>query len=126
MSLVWLQKTPARPPSQAPAVLILPSPAGTEKRPLLRAPKDITITRVSAVITAGTMPTVTFTVRHGPDISAAGTLVKSPNFVCNMNGEGQEWTSFNSSLVSAGDWIWVLLSARTGTPTAFTLQIDFA
>lgn len=125
MTLVWLQKTPARPPSQAAAVLILPSPAGTEKRPLLRAPRDLSIRRISAVITAGTLPTVTFTVRHGPDISAAGTLVKTPNFVCNTNGEGQEWTTFNSSVVSAGDWIWVLLSARSGTPSAFTVQIEF-
>ena len=126
MTLLWLQKTPERPPSQPPAVLILPSPAGTEKRPLLRAPRELTISRLNAVITAGSLPTVTFTVRHGPDVSQTGTLLKSPNFVCNMNyGQGQEWSSFDNPVVSAGDWIWVVLSARSGTPSAFSVQLDF-
>lgn len=125
MTLLWLQKTPERPPSQPPAVLVLPSPAGTEKRPLLRAPQQLTITRLSAVITAGSLPTVTFTVRHGADVAQAGTLLNTTSFLCNSNTSGLEWSSFSNPVVPAGDWIWVLLSARSGTPQAFSLQLEF-
>lgn len=134
MPLFWGQKTclkggtgpigPAGP--IAPLTLVLPTPAGTERRPLLLAPHQLTISKISAVLVGGTAPTATFTVRHGSDAAATGALVTTASIVCNSTTSGTVISTFDNPVVAAGSWLWVLLSARTGTPTGLTIQIDFA
>ncbi|MEX0775242.1 MAG: hypothetical protein WD042_05955, partial [Phycisphaeraceae bacterium] len=61
----------------APQQVWISAPQANEKRILLRAPQALTINRVDAVLSGGSSPSVSFHLRHGSDVSAAGTAVTS-------------------------------------------------
>ena len=134
MALFWGQKaslkgTPGDPgPAgpMAPVVLILPSPTGNERQVLLQAPQPLTISRISAVLVGGSNPSVSFSLQHGSDVSAAGTAVTAASIVCSSSTSGTEITGLDNPLVAEGCWLWAVLSASTGSPAALTIQIDFS
>jgi len=82
MPLSWRQLASllGPPGHQGPSGLTLTSPAAGDKLPLLYAWSSLTISEVRALV-RGTSPAVTFSLRHGSDFSAAGTLVKADGMV---------------------------------------------
>jgi len=107
-----------------PHVAWLANPQVNEKRLLLRTPAGLTISRVDAVLSGGTSPSVSLSLRHGTDVSAAGTAVTTDPITIASTTTGSAITSFQSPNIPAGHWLWLQLTAVSGSPQALTVSIE--
>jgi hypothetical protein len=107
-----------------PQVVWLASPQADDRRILLRAPQALTISRVDAVLTGGTSPSVSFSLRHGADVSTAGTAATSDPITATSTTSGSGSTSFQSPNIPAGHWLWLQVTAASGSPAELTVSIE--
>jgi hypothetical protein len=126
MPLSWRQLAsllgPAGP--MAPQVAWLASPQTNDQRILLRSPQALTISRVDAVLTGGSSPSVSFSLRHGADVSAAGTAATTDAITTASTTSGTATTSFQSPNIPAGHWLWLQVTAASGSPAGLTVSIE--
>ncbi len=108
----------------APQVAWLTSPQTNDLRILLRAPQALAISRVDAVLTGGNSPIVSFSLRHGADVSAAGTAATSDPITVTSTTSGTASTSFQSPNIPAGHWLWLQVTAASGSPAGLTVSIE--
>ena len=108
-----------------PLVLSMPSPQVSDRRILLRAPQALTISRVDAVLTGGTSPSVSFSLRHGADVSTSGTAVTTDPITVTSTTTGSANTSFQYPEIATGHWLWLEITAVSGSPVGLTLSVRF-
>jgi len=125
MPLSWRQLASllGPPGPMTPLVLSMPSPQVNDRRILLRAPQAQTISRVDAVLTGGTSPSVSFSLRHGADVSAAGTSATTDPITVTSTTTGSESTSFQSPEIPAGDWLWLQVTEVSGSPAELMVSL---
>ena len=128
MPLSWRQLAsllgPAGP--MTPLVVTITSPTANASRILLRAPSDLTISRVDAVLTGGTSPSVSFSLRHGADVSQPGTAVTTEPLGVSSTTAGTTFSSFQNPAVLAEHWLWLEVTASSGSPPALTVAVQFS
>ena len=107
-----------------PLVLSMPSPQVNDRRLLLRAAQVLTISRVDAVLTGGTSPSVSFSLRHGADVSAAGTAATTDPITVTSTTTGSASTSFQSPTIPSSHWLWLQVTAASGNPLGLTVSIE--
>jgi hypothetical protein len=107
-----------------PLVAWLSSPQANDRRILLRAPQALTISRVDAVLTGGTNPSVSVSLRHGADVSAAGTAATTDPITVTSTTSGSASTSFQSPNIPAGHWLWLVVTAASGSPAGLAVSIE--
>lgn len=71
-----------------------------------------TASRIDAYVTAAT--SVTFNIEKRSTIGSAGTNLMASDLAATTSGASQ--TSFAASALASGDWLWVDISAVSGTP----------
>jgi hypothetical protein len=108
----------------APQVVTIASPTAGATRIVLRAPEALTISRVDAVLSGSTSPSVSFSLRHGADVSAAGTAVTTEPISASSTTTGTAITSFQNPVVAAGHWLWLQVTAASGSPAGLTVSIE--
>jgi hypothetical protein len=125
MPLFWSQLASllGPPGPMAPQVATIASPAAGVTRILLRAPQPLTISRVDAVLSGGTSPSVSFSLRHGADVSAAGTAVTTDPITVSSTTTGTMITSLQSPTIPSGHWLWLEVSAASGSPADLTVAM---
>jgi hypothetical protein len=128
MPLFWSQLASllGPPGPMAPQVVAISSPTANASRILLRAPSDLTISRVDAVLSGGTSPAVSFSLRHGSDVSATGTAVTTEPLSVSSTSTGTAFSSFHSPAVLAEHWLWLEITASSGSPQALTVAVQFS
>jgi hypothetical protein len=107
-----------------PLVVSIASPQLNEKRILLRAPQALTISRVDAVLSGGTSPSVSLSLRHGADVSATGTAVTTDPITITSTTTGSASTSFQAPEIAEGHWLWLQVTAVSGSPSGLTVSIE--
>lgn len=84
----------------------------------------ITVTKMRAIC-VGTTPSVTWTVRHGADRSAAGNEVVTGGTTTTDTTTGSDITSFDDATIPANSHVWLETTAKSGTVDSFTLTIFY-
>lgn len=74
----------------------------------------LTITEIRAVV-RGSSPSVTWTIRHGTDRSAAGSEAVTGGTTTTSESTGSDVTSFDDATVVADSFIWLETTAQSGT-----------
>jgi hypothetical protein len=132
MDLFWRQLASLLGPAGplGPQQIWLPNPQVGERRVLLRAPQVLTLSRLDAVLNGGNSPSVSLQLRHGPDVSASGTAVlSSPVAISSSNGgtsTGTVLSSFLNPAVPVDQWLWLEVTAVSGSPTGLTVAVRFS
>lgn len=132
MDLFWRQLASLLgPPGPiAPQQIWLPSPQAGERQMLLRAPQALTLSRLDALLNGGSSPSVSISVRHGPDASATGTAATTALItISGANGgttTGTVVTSFQTPVVPMDHWLWLEVSAVSGSPAGLTVSVRFS
>jgi hypothetical protein len=125
MPLSWRQLAsllgPAGP--MPPQLALLASPQANDRRILLRAPQVLTISRVDAVLSGGTSPSVSFSLRHGADVSATGTAATTDPITVTSTTTGSASTSLQVPEIPAGHWLWLQITTASGSPAVLTVSI---
>ncbi len=126
MPLSWRQLASllGPPGPMPPLVAWLASPQANDRRILLRAPQALTISRVDTVLTGGTSPSVSFSLRHGADVSAAGTAATTDPIAVTSTTSGTATTSFQSPNIPAGHWLWLQVTSASGSAAGLTVSIE--
>jgi len=106
-----------------PLVLAIPSPQANDRRILLRSPQVLTISRVDAVLTGGTSPSVSFSLRHGADVSATGTAATTDPITVTSTTTGSTSTSFQVPEIPSGHWLWLQVTAVSGSPAELMVSL---
>ena len=131
MDLFWRQLAsllgPPGPPS--PLVSTIASPQVGDRRILLRAPQALTLARLDAVLIGGSSPSLSLQLRSGLDVSASGTAVLStPLAISSGNGgtsTGKLLISFQTPAVPMDHWLWLEVTAVSGSPAGLTVMLRF-
>jgi len=125
MPLSWSQLASllGPPGPMAPQVVTIASPTAGATRILLRAPQALTISQVDAVLSGGTSPIVSLSLRHGADISATGTAVTTEPISVSSTTTGQAIESFQVPEIPAEHWLWLEITAVSGSPAELTVAI---
>lgn len=90
------------------------SPTSSEDISMFFINRAITISEMRAVV-RGTTPSVTWTIRHGTDRSAAGAEVVTGGTTTTSQSTGSDVTSFDDATVIADSFVWFETTAATGT-----------
>jgi hypothetical protein len=132
MDLFWRQLASLLGPPglSSPLVSTIANPQVGDRRILLRAPQSLTIARLDAVLSSGSNPSLSLQLRHGPDVSASGTAVlSSPLAISGSTGgtsTGTMLTSFSNPAVPVDHWLWLEITAVSGSPIALTVAVRFS
>jgi hypothetical protein len=131
MDLFWRQLTSllGPPGPLAPQQIWLPNPQAGERRMLMRASQALTLIRLDALLSGGSNPTVSLSIRHGPDASATGTAITSTPITINSSNGGTTTgtvvTSFQAPVVPVDHWLWLEVTAVSGSPAGLTVAVRF-
>ena len=132
MDLFWRQLASLLgPPGPiAPQQIWLPTLQAGERRMILRAPQALTFSRFDGLLSGGSSPIVSLSLCHGSDASSAGTAVTpTPVTISSSNGgttTGTVVTSFQSPVVPMDNWLWLEVTAVSGSPAGLTVAVRFS
>ena len=132
MDLFWRQLASLLGPPglSSPLVSTIASPQEGDRRILLRAPQALMLARLDGVFSGGNSPSLSLQLRHGPDVSAAGTaLLSTPLAISSSTGgssTGTVLTSFLSPAVPVDHWLWLEVTAVSGSPVGLTVAMRFS
>ena len=102
------------------------NPGGNEDITMFFTDTAITIKQLNAVLANGSVtPSVTWTIRHGIDRSAAGAEVVTGGTITTSVSAGSEVTSFNDETIVAGSWVWIETTAQSGTVPELNVAIKY-
>lgn len=84
----------------------------------------VTITKVAAVLVGSSTPSVTWTLRHGTDRSAAGSELVTSGTTTTAT-TGSQITSFNDATIVADSYMWIETTAQSGTVNSLNLTVEY-
>jgi hypothetical protein len=108
----------------APKALTIINPTSSEDVVLFFTTASITFSQIRSTV-MGTTPSVTFSIRYGTDISAAGTEVVTGGITCTNTTTGVSTTSFNNATVPIDNFVWLTTSASSGTVDQLAVSLLF-
>ena len=108
----------------APKALTIINPTSSEDVVLFFTTTSITFSQIRSTV-MGTSPSITFSIRYGTDISAAGTEVVTGGITCTNTTTGVSTTSFNNATVPINNFVWLITTAASGTVTQLAVSLLF-
>jgi hypothetical protein len=102
------------------------NPTATENWSIFYTEVAITISRVRAVLQGSATPSVTWKLWHSQGTrSSAGTALVTAGTATTSTTTGDNVTAFDDATCTAGSWIWMTTTAKSGTVTELHLDIEF-
>jgi hypothetical protein len=108
----------------APKALTILNPTNAEKVVLFFTTESLTFTQIRSTV-FGSTPSVTFSIRYGSDVSAAGIEVVTGGITCTNTTTGLSTTAFDNAVVPADRFVWLTTSATSGTVSQLAVSLIF-
>ena len=105
--------------------IMVESPTATEDLSFFFTKDAITISEMRAVLVGSATPSVTWTIRHGTDRSAAGAEVVTGGTVTTSTTTGSDVTTFNDATVVADSHVWLETTAQSGTVNSIIITVVY-
>jgi hypothetical protein len=102
------------------------APITNSRKMIGRAHKALTLTELDSIIRGTLSPSVTWELRWAVDLGGVVTTAVLAGITTTDTGTGHVLTTFDSSAIPAGAWVWVICTAVSGTVTevAMTLVLE--
>lgn len=104
--------------------IINPSKNDLPEVTLFFVKNDVTISKINAVC-RGASPSVSYSLRFSSNRSSTGTEVVSGGLLCSDTGTGNVTTSFSNATIPAGSFLWLKVTAISGTVDEFSVTLSF-
>ena len=104
--------------------VINPNPNDLPEVTLFYVKNDVTVSKINAVC-RGSSPAVSYSLRFGPNRSASGTEVVTGGLLCSDTTTGTQTTAFNNATVPAGSFLWLKVTAISGSVDEFSVTLSF-
>jgi len=98
-------------------------PTSSENITIFNANEDYEIVEMVAVLRGSSTPSVTWTVRKDSSRAGTGTEVVTGGTTTTSTTTGSVVTSFNSNPISNGQFVWLAITAKSGTVDEYHLTI---
>jgi hypothetical protein len=105
--------------------IIVENPTGSEDLSFFFTDVPITITQIRAVLVGSGGPSVTWTIRHDTDRSAAGVEVVTGGTVTTDGTVGSDITTFDDPTIAADSHIWLETTAQAGTVNQIIITVFY-
>ncbi len=105
--------------------ITIEAPGAAEDLSIFFSNLAITITEIRAVLVGSSTPSVTWTVRHGTDRSAAGAEAVTGGTTTTSVTTGSDVTSFNDATVVADSFLFLETTAQSGTVNELHVTIFY-
>lgn len=105
--------------------ITIETPTNAEDASVFFTAVAITITKMAAVLTGSSTPSVTWTVRHSTDRNATGNEVVTSGTTTTSTTTGSIVTSFNDATIPANSFVWLETTAKSGTVTSINVTLIF-
>ena len=105
--------------------ITIEDPDATEDLTMFFTDDAITVNQIAAVLTGSSTPSVTYTIRHGTDRSAAGAEVVTSGSTVTSVSTGDIVISFNDATIVADSWVWLETTAQSGTVTSMNVTVRY-
>lgn len=105
--------------------LVVEDPTSAEDISFFFSNRAITVTEMRAVLVGSATPSVTWTIRHGTDRSAAGAEVVTSGTTTTGTTSGSDVVSFNDATVVADSFVWLETTAKSGTVDEIQVTIFY-
>ena len=105
--------------------LIIENPTGAEDISYFYTEVALTATKLRAVLVGSATPSVTWTIRFGPDRSGAGTEVVTGGTVTTSTTTGSDVTVLDEPVIPAGSHVWVETTAQSGTVDSIIINLFY-
>lgn len=103
--------------------LVVESPTSSENIGMFFTEVAITVTEIRAVLVGSSTPSVSWTVKHSTDRSAAGNAVVTAGTTTTSTTTGSDVTSFDDATIPANSFVWLETTAQSGTVTAIEVTV---
>lgn len=107
----------------SPKSITIPSPTNTDNFTILYTSSSMMLSSIRSVLRGSSTPSVTFSIRYGTDRSAAGTEVVTSGITCTNTTSGLSTNTFNNGTIPANNYVWITVSAVSGTVTELNVTI---
>jgi hypothetical protein len=108
------------------AGITLEDPVETDEKTIFFTNRAITVTQMRAVLANGSAtPSVTWTIRHHTDRSNAGNEVVTGGTTTTSITTGSNVTSFNDATIPQNSFVWLEITAVSGTVPEFHVTIFY-
>lgn len=104
--------------------LTITSPNDSEKVVLFFTTEPVVLQQIRSVVT-GVTPSVTFSIRFGPDVSLTGTEVKTGGITVTNTTTGLSTTTLDDPSIPGGVFIWLTTTATSGTVDLLNVSLAF-
>jgi len=105
--------------------IAIESPSSSEDISFFYTDIAITITKMTAILVGSSTPSVTWTVRHSTDRSAAGNEVVTSGTTTTSITTGSVVTSFDDATIPADSFVWIETTAQSGTVGQISITIEY-
>jgi hypothetical protein len=102
----------------------IPSPTSSDIFTIFYTKSSATLTKIESVLRGSSTPSATFTVKYGSDRST-GTAVTASAITVTSVTTGLATTSFSSATIPAGNFVWIEVSAVSGTVDELSVTLQF-
>ena len=90
------------------------------------ADRDLSLLKLKFLIKGDTGQSVTCTVKHGPDITLAGTEIETGGFTITANSTPETFNApFSSGDFAEDDILWAEISSVAGNVESFSITASF-
>jgi len=104
--------------------LTITTPSDSENVVLFFTTEPVFLQQIRSVVT-GSTPSVTFSIRYGPDVSLAGTEVKTGGITVTNTTTGLSTTALDNFFIPGGVFIWLTTTATSGTVDLLNVSLAF-
>lgn len=106
--------------------IIIENPSNSEDLSFFFTDVAITVLKMRAILVGSATPSVTWTVRHGTDRSAAGAEVVTGGSTTTDTTTGSDITVFDDATIVANSHIWIETTAQSGTVDSIIINLFFS
>lgn len=115
---------PQGPPVTVTKSISMDNPTSSEDVAMLFTAEEITLSRIDAILRGSGSPSVTFSIKFGPD-RTTGTEVKVGGIIVTSTTVGLSTTVLDNATVPANSWVWITTSAKSGTVTELHVSLTY-
>jgi len=109
-----------------PSTYVVEAPGAAEDGPTDYTAVALTVAKITAILIGTASPSVTWTIRFGPDRNAAGTEVVTGGTTTTNITTGDDVTVLTAPAIPADSFIWLETTAVSGTVTSMSISVVYA
>lgn len=104
--------------------IAIPSPVASDVFTMFYTKSAMTLSKIESVVRGSSTPSASFSIRYATDRSTAGTEVVTGG-ITTTSTAGIGTTTFNSGTIPAGAFVWISITATSGTVDELAVSLLF-